>query len=148
MLIAPSGLLSKYVARLEFKATNNIAEYECLILGLSKAKAQGAKALLIKTDSQAVAGQVEKEYIAREPELARYLVVIRGLEWRFQGFTLRHIPRSENSEADELVKAAPNNLLMLPKTFLPSPKITSNRNNYKGIFRWCCSQRAKTRGRQ
>jgi len=43
MLIAPLGLRSKYVARLEFKATNNIAEYEWLILGLNKAKALGAK---------------------------------------------------------------------------------------------------------
>ena len=51
VLIAPSGLRTKYVARLEFKATNNIAEYEGLILGLNKAKALGAKTLLAKTDS-------------------------------------------------------------------------------------------------
>jgi len=64
VLIAPSGLKLKYAARLEFKATNNIAEYEGLILGLNKAKALGAKTLLIKTDSQVVAGQEEKEYLA------------------------------------------------------------------------------------
>jgi hypothetical protein len=43
MLIAPSSLRSKYAAKLEFKATNNVAEYEGLILGLNKAKALGAK---------------------------------------------------------------------------------------------------------
>jgi ribonuclease HI len=48
---APSGLQSKYAARLEFQATNNIAEYEGLILGLNKAKALRAKNLIIKTDS-------------------------------------------------------------------------------------------------
>ena len=64
MLIAPSGLRSKYAARLEFKATNNIAEYEGLILGLNKAKALGAKIILAKTDSQVMAGQVKKEYLA------------------------------------------------------------------------------------
>jgi hypothetical protein len=48
---APSGLRSKYAARLEFQATNNIAEYEGLILGLNKAKALGAKNLVIKIDS-------------------------------------------------------------------------------------------------
>jgi ribonuclease HI len=42
-LIAPSGLRTKYAARLEFKATNNIAEYESLILGLNKVKALGEK---------------------------------------------------------------------------------------------------------
>ena len=51
VLIAPSGLCSKYAARLEFKATNNIAEYKGHILGLNKAKALGAKTILAKTDS-------------------------------------------------------------------------------------------------
>jgi ribonuclease HI len=49
--VAPSGLRTKYTARLKFRATNNIAKYEGLILGLNKAKALGAKTLLIKTDS-------------------------------------------------------------------------------------------------
>ena len=61
VLMAPSGLCTKYAARLEFKATNNIAEYEGLILGLNKAKALGAKTLLAKIDSQVIARQVEKE---------------------------------------------------------------------------------------
>jgi hypothetical protein len=57
-----------------------------------------------------VAGQVEKEYMEREPELVKYLDTVRALERRFQGFTLKHIPRAVNTEADELVKAAANNL--------------------------------------
>ena len=52
VLIAPSGLHTKYTTRLEFKATNNIAEYEGHILGLNKAKALRAKTLLAKIDSQ------------------------------------------------------------------------------------------------
>jgi hypothetical protein len=64
-----------------------------------------------------VVGQVEKEYMAREPELVRYLALVRALEWRFHGFTLKHIPRSENSEADELAKAAANNMSMPAGTF-------------------------------
>jgi ribonuclease HI len=88
ILIAPLGLLIKYAARLEFKATNNIAEYEGLILGLNKAKALGAKIVLAKTDSQVILGQVEKEYVVREPELTKYLATVRALERRFQGFTL------------------------------------------------------------
>ena len=64
ILITPSGLYTKYAARLELKATNNIAEYEGLILGLNKAKALGAKTIIAKTDSQVVVGQVKKEYMA------------------------------------------------------------------------------------
>ena len=60
MLIAPSGLRTKYAARLEFKATNNIAEYEGLVLGLNKVKALGVKTILAKTDSQVIARQVKK----------------------------------------------------------------------------------------
>jgi ribonuclease HI len=58
------------------------------MLGLNKAKALGAKKLLIKMDSQVVAGQVEKEYTAREQELVKYLAIVRQLEQRFHGFTL------------------------------------------------------------
>ena len=108
-MIAPSGLHTKYAGRLEFKATNNIAEYEGLILGLNKAKALEAKILLAKTDSQVIARQVKKEYMTREPKLVKYLATVRALRWRFQGFTLQYIPRAENVEANELVKAAANN---------------------------------------
>ena len=52
-------------------------------MGLNKAKALGARTLLAKIDSQVIAGQVEKEYMAWEPELAKYLAVVRALEWRF-----------------------------------------------------------------
>ena len=83
VLIAPSGLRTKYAARLDFKTTNNIAEYEGLIFGFNKAKALGAKTVLAKTDSQVMVGQVEKESVAREPELAKYLAIVRALERRF-----------------------------------------------------------------
>ena len=49
-----------------------------MILALSKAKALGAKTLIVKTDSQVITGQVEKEYTAREPELIKYLSVVRN----------------------------------------------------------------------
>ena len=83
MLIAPLGLQLKYVARLAFKATNNIAEYEGIVLGLNKAKALGAQKILIKINSQIIAEQVEKEYTAREPELIKYLATVRALKRRF-----------------------------------------------------------------
>jgi len=52
-------------------------------LGLNKAKALGAKTVLAKIDSQVVAGQVEKEYVAKESEMAKYLATVRALERRF-----------------------------------------------------------------
>ena len=49
-------------------------------MGLNKAKVLGAKTVLAKIDFQVMAGQVEKEYISREPELAKYLATVRALE--------------------------------------------------------------------
>ena len=61
---------------------------------------------IIKSDSQVVVGHVEKVFTVKEPELIKYLAALRTMEKHFAGFTLRHIPRNENVEADELVKAA------------------------------------------
>ena len=61
---------------------------------------------IIRFDSQVVVGRIEKEFTAKEPKLIKYLAAVRMMEKHFAGFTLRHIPRSENAEANELVKAA------------------------------------------
>ena len=52
-------------------------------MGLNKAKALSAKTVLAKIDSQVIVGQVEKEYVIKEPELAKYLATVRALERRF-----------------------------------------------------------------
>ena len=51
-------------------------------------------------------GHVEKEFTTKEPELIKYLAAIRRMEKHFARFTFRHIPRSKNTEANELAKAA------------------------------------------
>ena len=106
-------------------------------MGLNKAKALGAKTMLAKTDSQVMAGQVEKEYVAREPELAKYLATVRALERRFQGFTLKYIPRAENTEADELAKATANNTPFPEGTFyqiLRAPATQTTTKAFKTIM--------------
>jgi hypothetical protein len=60
---------------------------------------------IIKTDSKVVAGQIEKEYSAKEPILMQYLIAVRSLEKQFKGFTLQHVERNKNEEADTLAKA-------------------------------------------
>jgi ribonuclease HI len=51
VLIDPSEDQVKYMVRLEFKATNNMAEYETLIFSLSTALSLGIRQLLVKGDS-------------------------------------------------------------------------------------------------
>ena len=66
VLISPKGEMLKYVARLQFLATNNEAEYEALLTGLSLAKALRAKSLIVQFDSQLIIGQVKGDYEAKE----------------------------------------------------------------------------------
>ena len=66
VLISPKGEMLKYVARLQFLATNNEAEYEALLTGLSLAKALRAKSLIVQFDSQLIIGQVKRDYEAKE----------------------------------------------------------------------------------
>jgi hypothetical protein len=51
------------------------------------------------TDSKVIAGQIEKESIARDPTLERYLALIRRMECYFKGFIVAYIKRTKNVES-------------------------------------------------
>jgi ribonuclease HI len=111
VITSPIGFKHRYAAHLSFalesnRCTNNVAEYEAVILGLRKLRALGVTTSIIKTDSKVVAGQVEKEYSAKDPALTQYLTAVHSLERQFKGFTLQHVDRARNEEADALAKAA------------------------------------------
>jgi ribonuclease HI len=63
IITSPTGVKHIYATRLSFalesdRCTNNIAEYEAVILGLRKLRALGVTTCIIKTDSKVVAAQV------------------------------------------------------------------------------------------
>jgi hypothetical protein len=64
VLVAPSKVKTYYAAKLDFSCTNNIAEYEALLLGLRKLMAMGIRRAILKTDSQVISGHVDK--VARQ----------------------------------------------------------------------------------
>jgi ribonuclease HI len=102
VLIDPSGDQVKYMVHLEFKATNNMAKYEALIFGLTAALSLGIRQLLVKGDSQLIIKQVHGECSCNEPRLAAYLLHVRKLEKDFTALELQHVPRADNSAANEL----------------------------------------------
>jgi ribonuclease HI len=102
VLIDLSGDQVKYMVHLEFKATNNMAEYEALIFGLTAPLSLGIRQLLVKGDSQLIIKQVRGECSCNEPRLAAYLLHVRKLEKDFTALELHHVPRANNSSADEL----------------------------------------------
>jgi acetolactate synthase regulatory subunit len=67
----------------------------------------GVQCCTLKIDSKVIASQIEKECMARDETLERYLAVVRWMENFFKGFTVKHIERAKNIEADELAKAKP-----------------------------------------
>jgi ribonuclease HI len=74
VITSPAGVKHRYVARLSFalesdRCTNNIAEYEAVILGLRKLRALGVTTCIIRTYSKVIVGQVEKDYAAKDPTL-------------------------------------------------------------------------------
>ena len=69
----------------------------------------GIQRLIIKTDSQVMAGYIKKYYKARDPELANYLYFLREQEKYFEGLIVKNISRTDNSDADEIAKVATQN---------------------------------------
>jgi ribonuclease HI len=77
----------------------------------------GVQYRMLKTDSQVVASQIEKECMARDTTLEKYLATIQRMENYFKGFTVDYIERAKNTEADELAKVATKNAVLPPDVF-------------------------------
>jgi ribonuclease HI len=125
VLVAPSKVKTCYAARLDFSCTNNIAEYEALLLGLRKLRAMGLRRAILKTDSQVIYGHVDKSSKARDPKLEKYLDTVRRLEASFEGFSIKNIPRDKNEHADLLAKSAAQGLPLPSEVFFETIKAPS-----------------------
>jgi ribonuclease HI len=88
------------------EATNNVAEYHALLLGLKQASALGAREVSVVNDSELIARQVIGDYKVRKDDLrplhAQALALLRG----FARWSVRSVPRAENELADALVNEA------------------------------------------
>ncbi|XP_076936624.1 uncharacterized protein LOC143603820 [Bidens hawaiensis] len=102
----PEGQHFTYALRLEFKSTNNEAEYEALLAGLRIAKKLGARHLEAHVDSMLVANQIGGSYDAKDDKMASYLAQAKTLMATFATCKVKHIKRSENKQAYALSKLA------------------------------------------
>jgi tryptophan 2,3-dioxygenase/ribonuclease HI len=88
------------------EATNNVAEYRGLLLGLERAREHGATEVEVVNDSELVAKQVNGKYRVKSPEMAAlHEQALVELE-RFDAWSIRSVPRAENAAADALVNQA------------------------------------------
>jgi ribonuclease HI len=125
VLVAPSKVKTCFAVKLDFSCTNNIAEYEALLLGLRKLRAMGIRRAILKTDSQVISGHVDKSSRARDPKLEKYLDAVRRLEASFEGFSVKNILRGENEHADLLAKSAAQGLPLPSEVFFETIKAPS-----------------------
>lgn len=89
--------------------TNNMAEYEALIMGLKKAHSCSIEKLTIYTDSLLVANQIKGIYKIKNSRLAEYYRDAKKLLSHFESFAIQYIPRERNTLADKLAKSAIQN---------------------------------------
>ena len=103
VLIDPEGELLEEVGAYLGTATNNVAEWTALLLGLEAAQKRGIRRLRVRLDSELVVKQLRGEYrvkhAALQPLHRRAMQLLRG----FEEIEIGHVPREENKLADGLV---------------------------------------------
>jgi ribonuclease HI len=87
-------------------ATNNVAEYQALLLGIERARALGAAEIELVGDSELVVRQVRGEYRVKDAALRELHARVRELLDGFERWSIRRVPREQNERADRLVNEA------------------------------------------
>jgi ribonuclease HI len=94
------------IARFLGERTNNYAEWTAVELALEEALRLGATHVDLRLDSELVARQISGRYRVKHPDLkpihARVITLLAGLA----GYTVGHVPRELNKEADRLSNLA------------------------------------------
>lgn len=87
-------------------ATNNVAEYEAVIAGLTAALPFVPDEVILRADSQLLIRQLEGRYRVKNPKLQELFTRARKLLRALPSYRLEHVPREENTVADALANAA------------------------------------------
>lgn len=85
------------------RATNNVAEYRALLLGIERAMAIGATDLELVGDSELIVRQVRGEYKVKDATLRQLHREVKTALVGLDSWSIRHVPREENAAADRLV---------------------------------------------
>jgi len=106
VVLDPRGRVLARVGKFLGKQTNNVAEYEGVILGLKSAKELGATEVEVRADSLLLIRQLEGAYQVKNAALKALHAKAKQLLRSFERVDLRHVPREENTLADEMSNRA------------------------------------------
>ena len=113
----PEGITIEKSLRLGFSVTNNEAEYEALLEGMSMVKKLSGKSINMFSDSRLVVGQVNGEMEARDERMQEYLVQAKHLQ-TCNPFSLKHMSKSGNTYVGSLAMLATSLTQCLPRVIL------------------------------
>lgn len=88
VLISPEGVKVEHSFKLGFRASNNEAEYEALIVGLRAVISLGATNLEVYSNSRLVVSQVEGTFEAKDSRMVNYLKLVKKMMGKFQKIRL------------------------------------------------------------
>ena len=106
IVIKENGKTVKEYGEYIGETTNNQAEYKALISALKSAQELGAEEVEIFMDSELIVKQVMGEYKVKHPDLAPLFLKLHNLRMGFKKFSITHVRREKNKEADALVNQA------------------------------------------
>jgi ribonuclease HI len=106
VVASPGGEPLAERAQLLGRATNNVAEYRALLLGLQVARELGADEVEVVGDSELIAKQVLGEYKVKNEALRPLHREAQVALREFADWSIRTVPRAQNADADALVNAA------------------------------------------
>jgi ribonuclease HI len=106
VLSTPDGEVVDEAAVTLGRATNNVAEYRGLLLGLERARALGATEVEVINDSELIAHQVNGRYKVKHPDMKPLHAAALEALREFGRWSVRPVPRAQNAEADALVNQA------------------------------------------
>jgi tryptophan 2,3-dioxygenase/ribonuclease HI len=106
VLTTPDGEELAEAAERIGTATNNVAEYRGLLLGLEKARELGATEVEVVNDSELVAKQVNGAYKVKHPDMKPLHASALDALGGFERWSIRSVPRAQNAGADKLVNQA------------------------------------------
>jgi ribonuclease HI len=102
----PSGTVLAEQAETIGEATNNVAEYRALLLGIDVAKDLGADEVELVGDSKLIVEQVRGNYKVKQEHLRPLHTKVKSELVGFSDWSIRHVKRDENDRADELLNEA------------------------------------------
>lgn len=106
VLRTPDGELVAEASETIGRATNNVAEYRALLLGLERARELGATVVEVVNDSELIAKQVTGRYKVKHADMKPLHAQARQALAGFDRWSIRSVPRAQNADADALVNAA------------------------------------------